>query len=275
MTATHSLADLQNQWDHLRLDLEDLNRKHDQLSISEYGGHFDDIVQALGHVEAAIQQAPANDWQTVLVKLHVAVGLAQDQVGEPDKHDHPFVELLRTVTRDVGRLAGGGAAMTEDRKEDMSGLADVSAKFVDEAEATVEAAASTDEALSDLWQEYEQLRQQYTEAIEETDRTFVLIPDEVAAPGYHATEEANKVAERHQQEVSDAIVATENRMAKVPARTVAGALLKLRVAGSEIAGELKDHDGVLDETQGSSEERLVLSALADLERLADATAVKE
>ena len=106
VTPTHSPVDLRDQWDRLRLDLDDLNRKHDQLSDSEYGGRFDDIVQALGHVEAAIQQAPANDWQTVLVKLHVAVGLAQEQVGKLDKHDHPFVELLRTVTRDVGRLAG-------------------------------------------------------------------------------------------------------------------------------------------------------------------------
>ncbi len=106
LSATHSAVDLRDQWDRLRLDLEDLNRKHDQLSDSEYGKRFDDIVQALGGIETAIQHAPANDWQTVLVKLHVAVGLAQDQVGKLDKHDHPFVELLRTVTRDVGRLAG-------------------------------------------------------------------------------------------------------------------------------------------------------------------------
>ncbi len=107
VTITHSSVDLRDQWDRLRLDLEVLNRKHDQLSDSEYGKRFDHIVQALGGVETAIKDAPANDWQTVLVKLHIAVGLAQDQVGEVDKHDHPFVELLRTVTRDVGRLAGG------------------------------------------------------------------------------------------------------------------------------------------------------------------------
>ena len=106
LSATHSPADPRDQWDRLRLDLEDLNRKSDQLSSSEYGKRFDSIVQALGGIETAIQHAPANDWQTVLVKLHVAVGLAQDQVGELDKHDHPFIELLRTVTRDVGRLAG-------------------------------------------------------------------------------------------------------------------------------------------------------------------------
>ncbi len=106
MTATHSPVDLRDQWDRLRRDLEILNRKVKQLSTSEYADRFDDIVQALGGIETAIQLAPANDWQTVLVKLHVAVGLAQDQVGEVDKDDHPFVDLLRTVTRDVGHLAG-------------------------------------------------------------------------------------------------------------------------------------------------------------------------
>ena len=134
VTPTHSAVDLRDQWDRLRLDLEDLNRKHDQLSDSEYGKRFDDIVQALGDIETAIQHAPANDWQTVLVKLHVAVGLAQDQVGKLDKHDHPFVELLRTVTRDVGRLGEKGtvtrmavavAAMTDEPVHDaLNGLAD-------------------------------------------------------------------------------------------------------------------------------------------------------
>ena len=105
MTAMHSPADLQDQWDHLRLDLEILNRKHDKLSDTEYADHFDGIVQPLGCIEEAIRDAPAKDWQTVLVKLHVAVGNAQDQVGELNQHDHPLVELLRTVMRDVERLA--------------------------------------------------------------------------------------------------------------------------------------------------------------------------
>ena len=105
MTTTHSPADMRDQWDHLRLDLEILNRKHGQLSSLEYADRFDDIVQPLGCIEEAIRDAPAKDWQTVLVKLHVAVGYAQDEVGELNQHDHPFVELLRTVMRDVERLA--------------------------------------------------------------------------------------------------------------------------------------------------------------------------
>ena len=84
---------------------------------------------------------------------------------------------------------------------------------------------------------------------------------------YRAAAAALKAADQHQQETSDAILATENRMAKMPARTVAGALSKLRAVGVEITDEIKGRDGVLDETSLGSMERLTLSALADLERL--------
>ena len=150
------------------------------------------------------------------------------------------------------------------------GMAEVSAEFVHEAEAAVEAAAWTDETLSALWLEHEGLRQQYSKAGKETDLAFTAMKaiTDTETPEYHAAAAAHEAADQHQQETSDAIVATENRMAKVPARTVAGALLKLRVVGIEITGDFTDRYGVLDETQMDSEKRLTLSALADLERLA-------
>ena len=58
------------------------------------------------------------------------------------------------------------------KQPETPGMAEVSAEFVHEAEAAVEAAASTDEALSAVWQEHEGLRQQFGEAIKETDLAF-------------------------------------------------------------------------------------------------------
>lgn len=150
-------------------------------------------------------------------------------------------------------------------------MAEASAKFEHEAEAAaVEAAASTDKALSTLWQEIERLRQQYGETVEEMDHTFTAKQaiTEIETPEYRTAATAHEAAAQRQQETSDAIVAAENRMATVPARTVAGTLLKLRVVGIEVADEFKEPDGVLNEASLGSVERLTLSALADLERLA-------
>ncbi len=141
------------------------------------------------------------------------------------------------------------------------GMAEVSAKFVYEAKAAVEATPSTDEALSALWQEHERLRAQYSEAGRETDLAFTAEKaiTETETPEYRIAAAAHEAASEHQQETSDAIVATENHMAEVPARTVAGVLFKLRTVGIEIADEGTEH---LDSGQ-----RLTLSTLADLERL--------
>ncbi len=170
--------------------------------------------------------------------------------------------------------------MTEENgpeKPGTPGMAEVSAKFVHEAEAAVAAAASTDETLSALWQEHERLRAQYSEAGRETDLAFTAEKaiTETETPEYRIAAAAHEAADQHQQETSDAIVATHNRMAKMPARTVAGALSKLRVIGVDIADEFKGHDGVLDETLLGSTERLTLSALADLERLAGTAAPQD
>lgn len=167
--------------------------------------------------------------------------------------------------------------MTEDRKPETPGLAEVSAKFAHGAEAAVEAAVSTDEALFALWQERERLRQQYDEAIEKSDLAFTAKLDitETETPEYLTAAAAHEAAEQHQQETSDAIVAAENRMAKMPAHTIKGALLKLRVVGVEITDEIKGRDGVLDETLLSSERRLTLSARDDLDRLVSAATAKD
>ena len=164
--------------------------------------------------------------------------------------------------------------MTEDRKPETPGMSEVSPKFVHEAEAVVEGAALTDEALSALWQECERLRQQYGEAVKETDLVFTARQaiTETETPEYRAAVITHETADQHQQETSDTMVAAENRMAKVPANTVSGVLFKLRVVGVEVADEFKGHDGVLDETLLGSVERLTLSALADLERMSGETA---
>ncbi len=78
--------------------------------------------------------------------------------------------------------------MTDERKPAEPGMAEVSPKFVDEAKAAVEAAASTDETLSALWQECERLRQQYGEAVKETDLAFAAEQaiTETETPEYRA-----------------------------------------------------------------------------------------
>ena len=154
-------------------------------------------------------------------------------------------------------------------KPETPGLAEVSPKFVREAEAAVEAAASTDEALSTFWQEHERLTAQYGEAVEKTDLAFTTkrAITETETPEYDAAVAAHEAASQHQQETSDAIVATEIRMVEVPAHTVAGVLFKLRTVGIEIADDGTVRNGVLDEASLDSEQRLTLSALGDLERL--------
>ena len=160
--------------------------------------------------------------------------------------------------------------MTEDRNPATPGMPEVSPKSADEVEATVGGETSTDEALFGLWQEHGRLTAQYEEATRQYEVAGIAQQaiTETETPEYDAAAAAAEDAGERQQEVSDAVVAAENRMAKMPARTVAGALLKLRVAGAEIAGEFKGPDGALDETSMLSEQRLVLSALADLEHLA-------
>ncbi len=205
--------------------------------------------------------------------------------GDPVLHMPAIKEMigilndrLSQISDAVGRLkAAGDAAMTDERKSETPGLAEVSPKFVDEAEAIVGAEASTDEALFGLWQEHERLTAQYEEAtrqygVAETTQQAII---ETETPEYDTAAAAAEDAGQRQQEASDAVVATENGMARVPARTVAGALLKLRVAGAEIAGEFRGRDGALDETLLGSVERLTLSALADLERLVGTTTVAE
>ena len=130
--------------------------------------------------------------------------------------------------------------MTEDRKPEAPGMEEVSAKFVDEAEAAGEAETSTDENLSALWQEWQRLWEANKKAVEEAQ------DDKLAS------------------EIFATLMTVEKRMEGMPARTVAGALLKLRVVGVWVYNE---RDDTFEGKMGVMW-RLTLSALADLERLA-------
>ena len=134
--------------------------------------------------------------------------------------------------------------MTDERKPETPGLAEVSPKFVDEAEAAVEAAASTDEALAALWQEWQRLWEANKKAVEEAQ------DDKLAS------------------ETFTALMAVEKRMEDMPARTAAGVWNKLQVAGVWI----DTNRGSPDEDKMGVVERLTLSALADLERMSQGIA---
>ena len=145
--------------------------------------------------------------------------------------------------------------MTDERKPETPGMAEVSPKFVDEAEAAVAAETSTDEALAALWQEHKRLRAQYSEAIKETDLAFTAKKaiTETETSEYDTAAGALETTEQRQREILSALTALETRITTVPAHTAAGVLVKLRVASPEIGEEVP------------------LSALADLERLARTT----
>lgn len=123
--------------------------------------------------------------------------------------------------------------MTEDRKPETSGMAEVSAKFKHE--------VTVDTALSALWQEWQQ-------CFEENDKA--------------AADNANW------DETFAALMAVEDRIENTPAHSVEEAAVKLRVAKRWI--DMEYPNGPSDDAKMPRKESLTLSALADLERLAGA-----
>ena len=130
--------------------------------------------------------------------------------------------------------------MTDERKPETPGLAEMSPKFIAEAEAAVETETSTDEALAALWEEWQRLWEANKKAVEEAQ------DDKLAG------------------EIFSTLMTVEKRMEGMPARTVAGALLKLQVVRVWVYNE---RDETFEGEMGMMW-RLTLSALADFERLA-------
>ena len=159
--------------------------------------------------------------------------------------------------------------MTEDRKPAKPGMEEVSPKFVDEAEAAVEAAASTDEALSALWQEWQRLCEANDKAVEDEDKAKLAkeaITDH-ETPEYRAAAAEFEAAQERPEETFAALMAVEGRIENTPARSVKGAAIKLRMAKYLI--DIEHPDGPSDEAEMSREDSLTLSVLADLERMPD------
>ena len=90
--------------------------------------------------------------------------------------------------------------------------------------------------------------------------------DELTTPEYRSACAPLEAAEQYQDDIIEARQTVEAQITDTPARTAAGVLCKLRLAGYWIRMQHSNRDGVLDKfvpTEGC----LALSALADLERL--------
>ena len=121
--------------------------------------------------------------------------------------------------------------MTDERKPAKPGMSEVSAKFVDAAEAAVEAAASTDEALSALWSEWQRACEANDKALKDEDKAKLAkeaITDH-ETPEYRAATAEFEAAQERPGKTFAALMAVEDRIENMAARSVKGAATKLRV----------------------------------------------
>ncbi len=87
-------------------------------------------------------------------------------------------------------------------------------------------------------------------------------------PEYQGAHAALEAAELRIEDLHSTETDIEHEIADTPPQTLAGVLIKLRLTVYWIRAEHSDSEGTLDEAALRTEERLALSALVDIERLA-------